>query len=101
MSRYIKSNDCTANCESYARMHNGGSRACDCNQYMHDKTNNYWRKFKQKVAIPIANFSFICVYLCDLYYTLDIKNLKLIFFYLLYSEYFLLYNLNYTSKSAT
>ncbi|XP_052692118.1 lysozyme-like [Crassostrea angulata] len=48
MSRYIKSNGCTANCESYARMHNGGPKACDPNHYMHGRTNNYWRKVQAK-----------------------------------------------------
>lgn len=76
MSHYIKSNDCTANCESYARKQNGGPRACDCNQYMHDRTNNYWRKFKQKVAIPIANIVFhLYVCICVIYITNSILKI--------------------------
>lgn len=48
MSHYIKYNGCTANCESYARMHNGGPSACKSTSSMHDRTNNYWRDVQAK-----------------------------------------------------
>eukprot|EP00105_Crassostrea_gigas_P040228 XP_019924376.1 PREDICTED: lysozyme [Crassostrea gigas] len=43
MKRYIGSSGCPANCESYARIHNGGPRGC-----RYPSTLRYWEKVHQQ-----------------------------------------------------
>lgn len=43
MKRYIGGSGCPANCESYARIHNGGPRGC-----RYPSTLSYWEKVHQQ-----------------------------------------------------
>ncbi|CAC5381675.1 Lysozyme 3,Lysozyme 2,Lysozyme 1,Invertebrate-type lysozyme,Lysozyme [Mytilus coruscus] len=43
MARYIGHSGCPKNCESYARIHNGGPRGCT-----NPNTMGYWNKIKQQ-----------------------------------------------------
>lgn len=43
MKRYIGGSGCPANCESYARIHNGGPRGC-----RYPSTLRYWEKVHQQ-----------------------------------------------------
>ncbi|KAJ8299659.1 hypothetical protein KUTeg_023719 [Tegillarca granosa] len=43
MNRYINARGCKRDCQSYARLHNGGPGGC-----LKDSTLRYWRKITQK-----------------------------------------------------
>jgi hypothetical protein len=47
MARYIKFSGCPKNCESYARIHNGGPRGCT-----NPNTLGYWQKMESKGCTP-------------------------------------------------
>ncbi|XP_061188205.1 lysozyme-like [Saccostrea echinata] len=49
MNRYIGSSGCPANCESYARIHNGGPRGC-----RNPNTVSYWNRVQQQGCTPYS-----------------------------------------------
>ena len=49
MARYIKFSGCLKNCESYARIHNGGPRGCT-----NPNTMGYWKKMESKGCTPYS-----------------------------------------------
>lgn len=52
MKRYIGGSGCAANCESYARIHNGGPQGC-----RYSSTLNYWKKVQQQACPWTVNLT--------------------------------------------